>query len=101
MRALILSFAILLLSTSVFSQEAMRRWRKMNQIRNDKFDLILPEVMRENNVDMWIIMNREGHFDPLYPDMGEGYVGLTGYYIFTDDGSDRIEEPHSALVGTC
>ena len=24
----------------------------MNQIRNDKFDLILPEVMRENNIDI-------------------------------------------------
>ena len=60
----------------------------MNQIRNDKFDLVLPEVMRENNIDMWIIMNREGRFDPLYPDMGEGYVGSTGYYIFTDRGGD-------------
>lgn len=77
----------------------MRRWRKMNQIRNDKFDLILPEVMRENNIDMWIIMNREGSFDPLYPDMGEGYVGKTGYYIFTDRGEQRIERSVLGISG--
>ena len=82
-----------------FGQEAFRRWRKMNQIRNDKFDLILPEVMRENNIDMWIIMNREGNFDPLYPDMGGGYVGLTGYYIFTDHGSGRIERAALGIRG--
>ena len=63
-------FLILLITSNVTSQEAHRRWRKMNQIRNDKFDLVLPEAMRENNIDMWIIMNREGSFDPLYPDMG-------------------------------
>lgn len=98
MRLLIISF-ILILAQSSFAQEAHRRWRKMNQIRNDKFDLILPEVMRENNIDMWIIMNREGNFDPLYPDMGEGYVGLTGYYIFTDNGGDRIERAALGIGG--
>lgn len=71
----------------------------MNQIRNDKFDLILPEVMRENTIDMWIIMNREGNFDPLYPDMGEGYVGKTGYYIFTDPGEGRIERAALGISG--
>ena len=87
------------LVSDVSSQEAFRRWRKMNQIRNDKFDLILPEVMRENNIDMWIIMNREGSFDPLYPDMGEGYVGLTGYYVFTDPGEGRIERAALGIRG--
>lgn len=91
MRAFITTL-LLIICTTAFSQEAMRRWRKMNQVRNDKFDLVLPEVMRENNIDMWIIMNREGNLDPLYSDMGEGYVGSFGsYYIFTDRGGDRIE----------
>ena len=89
----------LFIAITSFSQEAHRRWRKMNQIRNDKFDLVLPEVMRENNIDMWIIMNREGSFDPLYPDMGEGYVGLTGYYIFTDTGEERIERSVLGISG--
>ena len=95
-----LTSLILIVSTASYSQEAMRRWRKMNQVRNDKFDLVLPEVMRENNIDMWIIMNREGNLDPLYSDMGEGYVGsFGGYYIFTDRGGDRIERVSLGIGG--
>ena len=71
--------------------EAQHRWELMNQIRQEKFDLILPKVMRENGVDMWITVNREGFNDPLTEDFGEGYVSSYGYYIFTDRGDDRIE----------
>lgn len=71
--------------------EARKRWELMNQIRRDKFDLILPEVMRENGVDMWITVNREGYEDPLTEDFGRGYVGGWGYYVFTDRGGERIE----------
>ena len=77
----------------------MRRWRKLNQLRSDKFDLVLPEAMRENNIDMWIVTNREGNFDPLYTDMREGYVGSKGYYIFTDKGGDRIERAVLGIGG--
>ena len=76
---------------SLAAGEAQQRWRLMNQIRQEKFDLILPEVMRENNVSMWITVNREGYEDPLTPDLGRGYVGRWGYYIFTDRGDGRIE----------
>lgn len=71
--------------------EARKRWELMNQIRRDKFDLILPAVMRENRVEMWITVNREGYEDPLTPDFGRGYVGDWGYYVFTDRGGGRIE----------
>ncbi len=81
------------------AQEAHRRWRKMNQIRSDKFDLVLPEVMRENNIDMWIITNREGNYDPLYEDMGGGYTSTNGYYVFTDKGEDRIERAALGMSG--
>ena len=73
------------------SGEAQKRWELMNQIRQEKFDLILPEVMRENGVDMWITVNREGFDDPFTEDFGKGYVGSYGYYIFSDRGADRIE----------
>ena len=95
----ILLLILIFISIDAFSQEAHRRWRKMNQIRNDKFDLVLPEAMRENNIDMWIVMCREGSFDPLYPDLGEGYVASTGYYIFTDNGDDRIERAVLGISG--
>lgn len=97
-KAFLISLCILVL-INTYGQESFRRWRKANQIRLDKFDLILPEVMRENKIDMWIIMNREGNFDPLYSDMGEGYVGHTGYYIFTDLGKPRIERTVLGIDG--
>lgn len=97
-KSIIFLFAIIV-STVGFSQESFRRWRKMNQIRLDKFDLILPEVMRENQIDMWIIMCREGNFDPMYFELGEGYVGHNGYYIFTDTGKPRIERAVLGIDG--
>jgi len=91
-----IAFLSLLVSTATAKGEAQRRWERMNQIRQEKFDLVLPEVMRENNVDMWITVNREGFEDPLTDDFGRGYVGDYGYYIFTDRGDGRIER---AILG--
>jgi Xaa-Pro aminopeptidase len=73
------------------AQEARRRFERMCQIRLEKFDRILPEAMRENGIDMWITVMKEGHRDPLYFDLGEGYTGSIGYFIFTDRGGERIE----------
>ena len=80
-------------------QEARRRWERMAQIRRDKFDLILPEAMRENGIDMWITVLKEGLPDPLVEDLGGGYVGSVGYYIFTDRGGDRIERVAAGVDG--
>lgn len=81
------------------AQEARRRWEMMAQIRRDKFDYILPEAMRENGIDMWITVMREGLHDPLYEDLGRGYVGGIGYYVFTDRGGDRIERAALGISG--
>ncbi|MHA2244333.1 MAG: M24 family metallopeptidase [Candidatus Hodarchaeales archaeon] len=67
--------------------EARARWEMLNLIRREKFDIILPKAMRENEVDMWIHAMREGNPDPLSIDLG----GDIGYFIFTDRGSNRIE----------
>jgi Xaa-Pro aminopeptidase len=86
-----LGMVLLLQSFTADAQEARRRWEIMNQIRRDKFDIILPKVMRENKIDMWITVMREGNYGPLYHDLGGGYVSDFGYYIFSDMGGDRIE----------
>ncbi|MDC0178713.1 aminopeptidase P family protein [Woeseiaceae bacterium] len=61
-------------------------------IRNDKLDLILPGAMRDNNVNMWIHVTRQGDPDPMAQQFGTTY----GYLVFTDLG-DRIER---AVFGT-
>ena len=71
----------------------------MAQIRQDKFDLVLPEAMRENEIDMWITVVKEGLPDPLVEDLGGGYVGSIGYYVFTDRGVDRIERAALGIGG--
>jgi hypothetical protein len=59
----------------------------MNLIRNEKFDLVLPQIMRNNQIDMWIHVMRAGDPDPLADDLGSE----SGVFIFTDRGGDRIE----------
>jgi len=72
-----------------------------NHIRRDKFDIILPKVMRENNIDMWIQVMREGNPDPMALELG----GNNGVFIFTDRGGERIERAvlgqSSDLVREC
>ncbi len=91
MRAIVLMMAMVVLAESVEAQEARRRWEMERQIRLDKFEQILPKAMRENGIDMWIVAVKENHYDPLWRDLGRGYVTGVGYYMFTDRGGDRIE----------
>jgi Xaa-Pro aminopeptidase len=97
--ALPLFLTLLVTAVDVSGQEAKRRWEMMNQIRSDKFDYVLPEVMRENGIDLWIVMNREGNNDPLWADLGGGYTGNTSYYVFHDSGEDRIERAALGVSG--
>ena len=100
MRISALLFLTLLVSViDASGQEAKRRWEMMNQIRSDKFDYVLPEVMRENDIDLWIVMNREGNNDPLWADLGGGYTGNTSYYVFHDSGEGRIERAALGVSG--
>ena len=57
----------------------------MKLIREQKFEVILPRVMRDNKVDMWIHVKRKSDFFDF--EFGE----KPGVYIFTDRGGDRIE----------
>jgi Xaa-Pro aminopeptidase len=103
--ALMLMLSILVANIDSYPQEARHRWEMMNQIRQDKFDIVLPEVMRENQIDMWITVMKEGNYGPLYKDFGQGYVSDIGFYIFTDRGGDRIERAalgiHGYLLEQC
>jgi len=73
------------------AQEARRRWEMERQVRLDKFEQVLPRAMRDNAIDMWIVAVKENHYDPLWKDLGRGYVSGIGYYVFIDRGGDRIE----------
>ncbi len=72
--------------------EAEYRLEMLNLIRREKFDFIMPEAMKDNDVDMWIHVIRRGSKDPFSVDFGAD----KGYFIFTDTGGNRIER---ALFG--
>jgi hypothetical protein len=75
-------------TTAAQAQEEgeLREWN--HRIRREKFDIVLPEVMRKNNVDMWIHVMREAVPDPF----GAEDLGSTsGVFVFTDRGDKRIE----------
>ena len=59
----------------------------MNQIRREKFNHILPQVLRDNKIDMWIHVIRPWTPDPLAYEFGSN----AGIFIFTDRGGDGIE----------
>jgi Xaa-Pro aminopeptidase len=88
---LIVLLALLVTVLPSSAQEARRRWEIERQIRLDKFEQVLPKAMRDNGVDMWIVAVKENHREPLWNDLGRGYVSGIGYYVFTDRGGQRIE----------
>ena len=64
-----------------------------NQIRRERFDLVLPRIMRERGIDMWIHVMR----DAIPDSFGAEDLGSTsGVFIFTDRGGERIER---AILG--
>ena len=98
-RRLLLAAATLLVTTgSANAQEARARWERMCQIRAEKFDLVMPGALHANDLDMWIVVMREGLLDPLWEALGRGYVGDWAYYVFTDRG-DRVERAALGVGG--
>ncbi len=99
-KQIILAVLLLLSLFQISSGQEMKsrsRWEILNTIRNEKFDIILPKVMRENNIDMWIHTIKQWKPDPLGVDLGVTNGYFTGYIIFTDTGDHRIER---AVLGT-
>jgi len=72
------------------AQEARRRWELQRQIRLDKFEQVLPVAMKNAGLDAWIVAVKENHYDPLWEDLGRGYVTGIGYYAFFLRG-ERVE----------
>ena len=58
-----------------------------NLVRHSKFDEVLPRVMRDNGIGMWIHVMRPWTPDPLRFELGSN----AGIFIFTDLGKGRIE----------
>jgi len=78
---------------SSFSLDRQEIKELMNKIKQEKFDLVLPQLMKKYQIDMWIQVMREGNIDPLSGNLGSD----AGVFVFTLRG-DRVER---AVLGYC
>jgi len=56
---------VLVSGFNVHAQKSKQNYEIMRLIRHEKFDLILPGALRDNNVDMWIHVVESGERDPV------------------------------------
>ena len=84
---ILLIFFSILLPQNLHSQfeEPKASPELMKLIREQKFVVILPHVMRDNKVDMWIHVKRKSDYFDF--EFGQ----KPAIYIFTDRGGGRIE----------
>lgn len=76
---------------SLYKDIDFKKWN--NQIRQEKFDKVLPQVMRKHKIDMWIYVAREEIPDRF---AAEELGSSSGVFVFTDRGGDHIER---AILG--
>ncbi len=85
--------------------------KKRFEIRRDvvvgKLEAALGPAMRAHGIDLWLVLDRENNYDPLHEEVGGGFSGVRGAYIFHDRGGDRPERiyigshehPGNSVVG--
>src|SRR6185437_898324 len=73
---------------SVREQQLVREsWLKK------RLDTMLLPMMRQQKIDMWIVVNEEFHADPVTEDIAPPlpYVGRREFFIFADRGGDKLD----------
>ena len=73
-------------------QPLRTRAKVMNDILRWRLDKIIPEVMRREGIDMWLVINREYNEDPVYMSMvpePHMFARRTSILIFHDLGEER------------
>ena len=97
---IIIVFILFFYNNNSYSKNTKEQYEILRLIRQEKFNHILPNAMRDAGVDMWIHSVQGGIRDPLALDIGGqisfGVEDSLGYYIFSDRGGDRIER---AILG--
>jgi len=92
----------IIISTAIYSQVLSKEkekkvWALKVDIIKKKIDKFLLPAIRENNIDMWVVMSRENNHDPILSDIGGGIGGHRNAYLFMDDGTDRVKK---VAIGT-
>ena len=72
---------------------ALDRARIKTAIVEEKLRTALLPAMRAHGIDMWIVLDRENHLDPVHYEIGGGvFGGVRSAYIFYDSGGAEPEK---------
>src|SRR5689334_6072208 len=94
---------VLLLSCSPIYAQPQREMPKLLSVREQqavreawlkkRLDTMLLPMMRQQKIDMWIVVNEEFHADPVteYIAPPLPYVGRRDFFIFADRGGDKLD----------
>lgn len=78
------------------------RARVMNEILEWRLDNIIPELMRREKIDMWLIICREYNEDPVYMSMvpePSMAARRTSILVFFDRGGESVERLTGSFYG--
>src|SRR5512135_188832 len=65
-----------------------------NDWLKNRLDRILPELMRQEGIDMWLVICRENNEDPVYFSLvpfNTLYASRTSMLVFFDRGAEGVE----------
>jgi Xaa-Pro aminopeptidase len=68
------------------------RFEIQRAIVKEKLGTALLPAMRNQGIDMWIVLERENNSDPLHDELGGGFSGVRAAFIFFDRGGDDPEK---------
>ena len=74
-----------------------KRYLMRKMVIGKKLNTTLLPAMRRHGIDMWLVLSREFHPDPVLPDIGGGWPGVRNAYIFFDNGG---EAPEKIFIGS-
>jgi Xaa-Pro aminopeptidase len=57
------------------------------KIRQDRINVLLPKIMKEQKVEAWLTFTRENTTDPLMPVLGVDHIVARGAFLFSLKGS--------------
>ena len=72
--------------------DSRERFAIQREAISEKLQMALLPAMRNHGIDMWIVLDRENNEEPLHAELGGGFAGVRGAFIFHDNGSDTIEK---------
>ncbi len=80
---------VLVFEDDTYAQVAKKRWEILDLIRKEKFDNVLPGALRDNTVDMWIYVMRNGE---------KLRINFEDNHILTNNGVELLYPPNDKIL---